>query len=55
MDGFNRWLHTHLWEERLSALEGPRTPHIAATPPSVRAVADGVANGEVAVGAQSGS
>jgi GT2 family glycosyltransferase len=47
-DGFNRWLHTHLWADRLASLDGAGTARIAATPPlSVAALAieDGVAVG----------
>jgi GT2 family glycosyltransferase len=31
-DGFNRWLHSHLWAEQLSALGGPAPPRAAAAP-----------------------
>ncbi len=53
-DGFNRWLHTHLWGEQLSALGGPGTARIAAAPLSLNLTAV-TADPDVAVGAPSGS
>jgi GT2 family glycosyltransferase len=53
-DGFNRWLHTHLWGDRLRALGGPAMARIAASP--VPSLAPASADGEeVAVGAPAGS
>jgi GT2 family glycosyltransferase len=52
-DGFNRWLHSHLWGERLAALSIPAGPRVAA--PKSRKVSVVAVNGEVAVGAGSGS
>lgn len=35
-EGFNRWLHTHLWAEQLGALGGPELARVASTtPPTV--------------------
>jgi GT2 family glycosyltransferase len=52
-DGFNRWLHSHLWGERLAALSTAATARVAA--PKPREVSVVPVNGEVAVGAGSGS
>jgi GT2 family glycosyltransferase len=48
-DSFNRWLHTHLWAERLKALDGPARPRIATTPSLGVAAVD--LGDKVAVGA----
>ena len=53
-DGFNRWLHTHIWAERLGMLGGPQVMHVAS--PSPRTVAHAEpANGAVMTGAIPGS
>lgn len=52
-DGFNRWLHTHIWAERLGALGGLGPARVAVTPP-MTAAPIGVAD-EVAAGSPSGS
>lgn len=60
-DGFNRWLHTHVWAERLAALGGPGPARIAATTAAATAAKAAVAalpddaEGEVAAGAPAGS
>jgi GT2 family glycosyltransferase len=53
-DGFNRWLHTHLWSERLSALGGPATARVASSSPAPVLAAVGV-DAKIAAGAPSGS
>jgi GT2 family glycosyltransferase len=53
-DGFNRWLHTHLWGERLGSLAGAGGIHLAATPAAAPAQVEDEMADEVAVGAPSG-
>jgi GT2 family glycosyltransferase len=52
-DGFNRWLHTHLWDQRIAALGGAGIP--GATPAARPIFVEVEVDGAALVGAHSGS